>query len=641
VRRPLATWVLLAALVLVAVGAAIAGNELRVSTQQKSVASAELNADTVVALTVGRTLTSSKDLSPTETLTTDDAMGMQTDVSRLSRQGLLEGLEVWRPDGTLVFADASHARNEFRLPVAEARRALAGSFSQPGVPTERGAATWEVFRLFDGDDDGRTDAIVEVVLPATGQAHVAMVTRRLYGALSILVLLVGFGLFRFNRRLKKREFEATHDSLTGLANRQALGARDDALSRSSTQTAALVLLDLDGFKAVNDTLGHHAGDDLLVQVARTLESLVSPSALVARLGGDEFAVLLAGPQTPQSALTSARTLITGLAQRGFCVDGVLLDVHASAGVAMRPDDATSIAGLLRRADVAMYQAKKQGCGALAYDADEDPHDVPKLQLLAQLRHAIDRGELVLDYQPKINLGSGEVCGVEALVRWQHPERGLLPPDTFVPIAEHTALMAPLTDWVLEAACEQAAAWRAAGMPLAVAVNVSPRSLLNGDLPALVHRVLSSTGLPAALLELEITETAMVVDPVRAREVLLRLRAMGVSVSLDDFGTGFTSLIMLQTLPVTALKIDRAFVTGMLAGRDDAAVAESLIALAGRLGLVVVAEGVESAHVVNRLRTLGCDQAQGFHLARPMPPGEVPACVQARAVLLPDVAALVR
>jgi EAL domain-containing protein (putative c-di-GMP-specific phosphodiesterase class I) len=219
------------------------------------------------------------------------------------------------------------------------------------------------------------------------------------------------------------------------------------------------------------------------------------------------------------------------------------------------------------------------------------------------------------------------------VRWQHPERGLLPPDTFVPIAEHTALIAPLTDWVLEAACRQAAAWRAAGMPLAVAVNVSPRSLLNGDLPALVDRVLTSTGLPAGLLELEITETAMVVDPVRAREVLLRLRAMGVSVSLDDFGTGFTSMIMLQTLPVTALKIDRAFVTGMLAGRDDSAVAESLIALAGRLGLVVVAEGVENAHVVSRLRALGCDQAQGFHLARPMPAVEVPACVLARTTVM--------
>lgn len=624
---------LLFALVLMAVGAGVAGNELRVSAKEKAAASAELNADTVMALTVGRTFTMPEDLAPGEKISTNDAMDMQTDVSRLSRHELLEGLEVWRLDGSLLFADASHARTEFRLPEMESRQALAGGFTRPGPPTEDGLATWEVFRLYDADGDGTTDAIVEVVLPAKGQAHLEMVTRRLYGALAVLVVLVGVGLFRFNRRLRKREFEATHDALTGLANRQALDTRDEALSRSSTPTAALILLDLDGFKAVNDTLGHHAGDDLLVQVARTLESLVSADALVARLGGDEFAVLLAGPQSSQEALEAARTLIAGLAQRGFSVNGVLLDVHASAGVALRPDDASNTSGLLQRADVAMYQAKKQGAGALAYDAAEDPHDVPKLQLLAQLRHAIDRDELLLDYQPKIDLRTGSVCGVEALVRWQHPERGLLPPDTFVPIAEHTALIAPLTDWVLETACRQAALWNAAGLPLAVAVNVSPRSLLNGDVPALVQRVLTLTGLPADLLELEITETAMVVDPHKARSVLLRLRAMGVSVSLDDFGTGFTSLIMLQTLPVTALKIDRAFVTGMLAGRDDSAVAESLIALAGRLGLVVVAEGVENAHVLDRLRSLGCDQAQGFYLARPMPAAAVPACVAERATVM--------
>jgi EAL domain-containing protein (putative c-di-GMP-specific phosphodiesterase class I) len=331
-------------------------------------------------------------------------------------------------------------------------------------------------------------------------------------------------------------------------------------------------------------------------------------------------------------LASALRLIAGLAGRGFCVDGVLLDVHASAGVALRPEDAVDVAGLVQRADVAMYQAKQHGAGALAYDADQDPHDVPKLELLAQLRHALERQELFLDYQPKIDLLTGQVCGVEALVRWQHPERGLLPPDTFVPIAEHTALIAPLTAWVLNEACRQAASWRAAGMPLSVAVNVSPRSLFNGDLPALVLQVLASTGLPAALLEVEITETAMVVDPDGARSVLLQLRAMGVRVSLDDFGTGFTSLLMLQNLPVTALKIDRAFVTGMLTGRDDSAVAESLIALAGRLGLIVVAEGVETAHVLDRLRALGCDQAQGFYLAEPLPALAVPACVTARAVV---------
>ena len=620
---------LLASLLLVSLLAVVAGNELRVSFEKKAVASAELNADTVIALTVGRNLTSADQLNPGAQVTAVQARDMQEDVDRLSQRRLLYGLEVWRLDGTLAFADAEHRPDELVMPAEERIRAESGSFVQAGDPVERGMASWEVFRPYDADGDGTSDGIVEVVLPTTGQAHLEQTTRRLYAASGVLVLLIAAGLFRFNRRLSQREHEARHDPLTGLGNRVALSEKDEELRRSAEPSAALILLDLDGFKMVNDTLGHQAGDELLKQVARTLESLVRPTDLVARLGGDEFALMLGGPQTRESALTTARQVIKGLARHGFSVEGVLLDVHASAGVALCPDDANDAAGLLQRADVAMYQAKNSGAGATLYDPELDPHDVPKLQLLAQLRHAIDDGELVLHYQPKVDLETGQVRGVEALVRWQHPERGLLPPDTFIPIAEHTALMKPLTAWVLQRACRQAAAWRADGLSLAVSVNVSPRSLLHGDLPALVLDVLSSTGLPSSLLELEITETAMVVDPSGAKAALQQLRTMGVRVSLDDFGTGYTSMSLLQALPVTALKIDRAFVTGMLASRSDSVVAESLISLAGRLGLMVIAEGVETASVLDRLRQLGCDQAQGFYLARPMPAHHVQAWVTGR------------
>ncbi len=614
----MATWLLVLALAVVAAGAVVAGVQLRAGARDRAVASAELSADTVSALTVARDFTSPADLRPGARLDAAAVADLRLDLAELTARHLVHGLEVWRNDGSLAFADSAHRSDEVRLPDAERLRARSGGFVQAGEREERGVATWEVFRPYDADGDGSGDATVEVILPATGQAHLEAVTTRLYVALGLLVLLVGAGLVRFNRRLAEREHEATHDPLTGLGNRLALGLRAAELSRAAEAHAALVLLDLDGFKAVNDTLGHQAGDELLVQVARTLETLVRPDDLVARLGGDEFALLLGGRQSRETALRTAQQVVDGLAQRGFSVDGVLLDVHASAGVALLPEDADDVAGLLMRADVAMYHAKSRGAGAVLYDAAQDPHDVPKLQLLAELRHAVDAGELVLHYQPKVDLRTGDVRGIEALVRWNHPTRGLLPPDDFVPMAEHTALIHPLTAWVLGAACHEAAQWREAGIEQAVAVNISPRSLLDGSLPGVVLRELTTAGLPARLLELEITESAMMLDPCGAQSALEQLRTMGVRVSLDDFGTGYTSMAMLQGLPVTALKIDRAFVTGMLASDDDSAVAESLISLATRLGLVVVAEGVESQSVLERLQALGCDQAQGFHLARPMP-----------------------
>ena len=618
------------ALALVGAGALLTANQVRLGVQERALANAELTASAVVLLTVDRNVTYDTGLRPGTQVSEPSRLDMAADIKHLNAGKVLLGLEIWRRNGTLAFADAGHPVDEKRLPEEERLKALKGDFMQAGDETDRGVPTMEVFRSFDPNDDGVPDAFVEVVLPAIGQADMEQTTWRMYAALAILAAVIGLGLVTFNRRLAERARAAMRDPLTGLGNRLALRMREEPVQRAQEPTTALVLLDLDGFKAVNDTLGHQAGDQLLIQVARTLESLVRSADLVVRLGGDEFAVLLQGPQTRERALRTAQSIIAGLAQHGFTVDGVQLDVEASAGVAVRPDDADDVAGLLQRADIAMYQAKQRGSGAVLYDPDQDPHDVPKLQLLAQLRHAIDNDELVLHYQPKADLGTGGVRSVEALVRWEHPSRGLLQPDDFIPMAEHTALIQPLTAWVLEQACSQTVSWHAAGMPLSVAVNISPRSLLTEGMPEMVLETLARTGLPAAFLELEITETAMVADARGAQAVLQKLRTMGVRVSLDDFGTGYTSMALLQTLPVTALKIDRAFVTGMLASDDDAAVAESLIALAQRLGLKVVAEGVETEVVWERLRELGCDQAQGFHLARPMPAALLPDWIADRA-----------
>ena len=370
----------MASLLSVSVGALIAANRLRTIAEQKAISAAELTADTVIALTVSRNFNSAAGLAPGARVTAPQATDIQADVDLLQERNVLLGLAVWRLDGSLAFADAQHSPGETRMPEEERIRAESGGFVQPGATRSGGGkVTWEVVRPYDANRDGTADGIVEVVLPATGQAQIERVTRRLSVALGVLVVLLATGLIRFHRRLVRRRYRATHDQLTGVGNRLALEERDQVLRRGPEPTAALILLDLDEFKAVNDTLGHNAGDQLLVQVARTLESLVRPSDLVVRLGGDEFAVMLSGPQTRASALAAAREIIKGLAEYGFSVDEVLLDVHASAGIALRPEDATSAAGLLQRADVAMYQAKESGAGAVLYDVDLDPHDVPKLR----------------------------------------------------------------------------------------------------------------------------------------------------------------------------------------------------------------------------------------------------------------------
>ena len=380
------------------------------------------------------------------------------------------------------------------MPLEERKRAAKEStFVQPGDRSGAGEETVEVFQAYDEDEDGKVDGTVEVVLPSV-RAEVTQDIVKLYAALGIAAFLVGTALVQTNRRARRRQEEALRDPLTGLGNRLALRRAEASVrERAMSGRAALLLLDLDRFKAVNDTLGHQAGDALLVQVAQVLTSAVRPTDLVVRLGGDEFAVLIRDIATRHDAMSVARRLVDELDKSAFAVQGVLLDVQASAGLALLPDDAKDVAGLLQRADIAMYAAKRAGAGVMPYSSELDPHDVVQLQLLAELRRAIDQDELVLHYQPKAELDSSEVLSVEALVRWAHPQHGLLQPVSFIPMAEPTGLIHPLTAWVLDHACRQAVQWRNEGRPLAVAVNISPRTLdrwgpaHDGDPDARAHR----------------------------------------------------------------------------------------------------------------------------------------------------------
>ncbi len=418
---------------------------------------------------------------------------------------------------------------------------------------------------------------------------------------------------------------ALTDELTGLGNRSLMALElATALSRRDGDEVALVLIDLDRFKEINDTLGHHYGDRLLQLVGPRLTPGLRQGDVVVRLGGDEFAVLLPGVTDPSQAEEVAQRLHASLLDP-FDVDGVALSVEASMGIALsgfHGDDATV---LLQRADMAMYAAKRRIGGVRLFEADMDTHSPERLQLLGELRLALHRRELVLHFQPQVSLPSGRCVGFEALVRWQHPTRGMVPPDDFIALAEGTGLIEPLTRYVLALALEQCALWRAAGHDdLPVAVNVSARNLLESDLVEVVRDLLRTSGVPASCLVLEVTESAVMADPDKATEVLTRLHALGVAVALDDFGAGYTSLAQLRTLPLRELKIDRQFVTDMATRSDDEMIVRSIVELGPNLGLKLVAEGVEDAASAERLMQSGCESAQGYHFARPIPSAGLPA-----------------
>ena len=458
---------------------------------------------------------------------------------------------------------------------------------------------------------------------AAANARTTMVAQALAVAVLLVALLGSAGFAgAWWRRLRQEQtrsrLRALHDELTGLPNRLVLQDRMEQALLISVRdgvSTALVVLDLDRFKEINDSLGHDYGDVLLQQIALRLRSEVRDCDTVARLGGDEFAVVLPRVSGLDGALLVAEKLRRAL-EEPFVVNGMSLAVEASVGVAVAPDHGTNARVLLQRADIAMYLAKDNQVGVAGYDSSVDGHSPARAALLGDLRRAIAERELSLHFQPKTCLATGAHVGVEALVRWQHPEQGLLSPDHFVPLAERTGLVHPLTRFVLDAALGQCRVWLDDGLELPVAVNLSARTLLDRSLSTEIRQMLSYWKLPPRLLTLEITESALMSDPVRAAEMLAELAGLGVRVSIDDFGTGYSSLSSLRMLPVHELKIDRSFVRDMLTQPQDASIVRAIVDLGHTLGLSVVAEGIEDEATAAELARLGCDIGQGYHLGAP-------------------------
>ncbi|MCW2958133.1 MAG: diguanylate cyclase, partial [Solirubrobacterales bacterium] len=420
--------------------------------------------------------------------------------------------------------------------------------------------------------------------------------------------------------------QALHDQLTHLPNRALfLDRLGQALTRLGRHRSALAVIfcDLDRFKVVNDSLGHDAGDRLLVDVAARLSGALRAGDTAARFGGDEFVILCEDISGEQQAIEVAERL-AGALRAPFTLGSEEVFVHTSMGISLATDAGARPEALIRDADAAMYRAKDRGGGIYeVFDDDMRARALRRLQVEHSLHRAIGRGELEVHYQPQVHMATGALCGVEALVRWQHPDRGLLSPDHFIPAAEETGIIHALGLHVLEVACRQAASWQAHG-PQAVqmSVNLSPRQCLHPDLVTMVADVLVETGADPALLCLEVTETAVLEDLTAMGAVLQALKGLGLTLAIDDFGTGYSSLRALQRLPFDVVKIDRSFVSGLHHSDQEAAIVAAVISLSHALGKRTVAEGVEEVAQVERLRGLGCDVGQGYHYARPCPVGEL-------------------
>jgi diguanylate cyclase (GGDEF)-like protein len=416
------------------------------------------------------------------------------------------------------------------------------------------------------------------------------------------------------------EQQALTDPLTGLANRSLFHDRLQHALRVAARERhmmALLLIDMDRFKEINDTLGHHWGDVLLKEVARRLSAAVRPSDTVARLGGDEFAVILPAAGDLASATRIVAKLLEAMEQP-VMLHGQAADVRASVGVVLYPEHGDQAEALLRRADVAMYLAKEAGGGFAVYDPEHDEHDPARLALAGELRRALDQDdELELCLYPQLDLRQRRPFGFEAQLRWRHPTRGALDPEQFVPFAEETGLAKAIDRLALRAAVRACQSWRAAGWELPVSVNIGPRSLLDTSLPDFVAEVCREATVPASELMLEVTESSIMADPRKSTEVLVRLRALGVAIVIDEFGTGYSSLASLKRLPVSALKIDRSFLREMATDKGDLAIIRASIELGHSFGLRVVAEGVDNATGLRLLRQLGCDQVQGAYVSAPL------------------------
>jgi diguanylate cyclase (GGDEF)-like protein len=484
----------------------------------------------------------------------------------------------------------------------------------PVTPSDGGKGVATI----DQDYSPIAEAAKDAFLPIAGILELVLLL--LYGLL--LPLLVRMSR-RIERQMARIRHQAHHDDLTDLPNRLDFRERVTAAierAKHEGKPLAVLLFDLDRFKEINDTLGHQRGDELLRAAADRLRERLGETTAFARLGGDEFAVLLSGADA--SRARNFADEIRAIVEEPFCLEGVPLVVEASLGIAVLPDDGDDVDALLQRADVAMYAAKEHRTGAELYDAQLDTNDAQQLALMTELRGAIEAGQLVLHYQPKADLDTGAICGIEALVRWLHPQRGLLLPGAFVPHAERTGLNRLLSRYVLQQVLHDQRKLSNAGITLPSAVNLSAFDLLDVSLPDEIARLLNASGVEAQQLEVEITETALMTDQMRARHVLERLSDLGINLSIDDYGTGYSSLSYLRSLPIDAIKIDKSFVLGTRDQRRDTAIVKSTIELGHNLGLTVIAEGIETRQLWDELQALGCDIAQGYYIARPSPLDEL-------------------
>jgi diguanylate cyclase (GGDEF)-like protein len=490
-------------------------------------------------------------------------------------------------------------------------------------------------------DRGRSPAILAVPMLATLTAVVVLVISS-FGQLStVVVALATFTLvlaavrtfvsFQQVQRLSHARRDAVTDELTGLGNRRYLFEHGEQRLQAAGrgERLALMLLDLDNFKEINDTLGHHAGDELLREAGRRLAARVTYPDLLVRLGGDEFALVFTLASADDGRQTAERILDRLI--QPLVIEGVRVRVDASAGVAESDGPSVGIADLLRRADVAMYAAKGSSSRVELYDQKLDDANRSRLETVRDLDAALAHHQFVLHYQPKIEVRSGSAVAAEALVRWQHPTRGLLYPDAFLPAVEQSGLMGALTQLVLKTAIRQLATWRGAGLMINVAVNLSASDLLDEQLAERIATLLAEHAVPVGALELEITESVLMTDPERAREVLNGLRRLGLRIAVDDYGTGYCALAYLRDLPIDELKIDRSFISQVIADRRSAAIVNSTIELAHALDLDVVAEGVEDQQALDALAAVGCDFAQGYYFSRALPADEFAAFAYARAL----------
>ena len=421
---------------------------------------------------------------------------------------------------------------------------------------------------------------------------------------------------------------ALHDSLTNLPNRRLIMERIDqaiATAQAHQKTLAILILDLNRFKEVNDTLGHHCGDQLLMSLAPRLLNSISATDLVARLGGDEFGFVLEDVTVEQVCNICKRILQA--VDQPFIIEGHGVGIGGSVGIAMYPAHGSEPQLLMQHADVAMYEAKRHGQGYAVYEAEQDQYSLNRLRIVTSLRDQALFEQLVLHYQPKISLKDGRVCGLEALLHWQHPTLGEISPDNFILVAERAGVMRQITLWVLRTSINQMQQWLNAGFPLRLSVNLSACNLADENLPRDIRQILEAHTVAASHITLEVTESSMMVNPRLAHDILNKLNALGCLSSIDDFGSGYSSLAYLKSLPATEIKIDKSFVLNMTRDESDAVIVHSTIALAHNMGYRVVAEGVENAEILELLQILGCDVVQGFYFSKAMPADQVIAWIQ--------------